>query len=702
MPKRKGTNPLSNAGQNTQSKKKKKKSTIKDVHEQSRNLKNNNVISAAPTNTTNSIAEISQDIEEPSIEERSTSPVSRTTGGTPSQPSFVFPMSTKKMSTNNEYFVLQTDKIDFNLRTKFYSSPNRSMPNYSRQIGIYLQNNFNADRKQKRNNDNQTSSRRSNRVTSSSSSSMSRSTTPTMSNSTTNVTFPSDNWRRCYVEDAMALDVNEIVFVLVPKKDTSTMKEFTPAFEVTFCKNKYKAYYCKVTSAPYRSKLFNGGISMKDLSDGFGDKNFGFYVSTSPYNSGNNTRSSNNQEEYEYLITWNCVLNGGIHGLQVWRNTMKYRNVFHVFRARKKLRESCEFIMNSLYEEVFGDRVQLGHINNCFHRANSEATSALLTELKKTLHLYEPAILTGETYRSLLCSIDETFRRAIETSFYTFSSINAPLITSESVNKMANSYKTKLPNHYDTMKKMFNYDKKSNQVKNYHLEMNNYYNRRLLHNFIAQSRVINSNNCIHYAIVSTASTYGRGGNSQLLQHSTYAGIAACLKSMFNRFQISHKEMDNNIRSTLRKESILLAALDNNQKGNVIKYQVNGCSNKFFKVTGRFFKKCDDFSYPSNVTTVSEKVKITYLNQAIPSMFNMPMMEYDTTTAEGDGADVVDIQQQLQFEAKFIFNLKPESLIAVTPPPVDFSGRRVQAYISMVETTVSLHCTVSSPYNYKYN
>ena len=59
-------------------------------------------------------------------------------------------------------------------------------------------------------------------------------------------------------------------------------------------------------------------------------------------------------------------------------------------------------------------------------------------------------------------------------------------------------------------------------------------------------------------------------------------------------------MDYNITESLSKKNHFVIVLDNNQKGNSKKYQRNGSSNDFVKVTGRFFKECNLFEIDDHI------------------------------------------------------------------------------------------------------
>lgn len=128
---------------------------------------------------------------------------------------------------------------------------------------------------------------------------------------------------------------------------------------------------------------------------------------------------------------------------------------------------------------------------------------------------------------------------------------------------------------------------------------------------------------------------------------------------------------------VQKCNYIVAALDNNQRGNVIKYQRGGASNKFVKVTGRFFRKCNEFDIAQENASrewIDERVEISYTDQAIPSMYMMPAMEGNMF---GDDT-YIDCPPMCEKILRF-------SSLNNKPIDPDFTGRRVDSYFEMIET-----------------
>jgi hypothetical protein len=114
-------------------------------------------------------------------------------------------------------------------------------------------------------------------------------------------------------------------------------------------------------------------------------------------------------------------------------------------------------------------------------------------------------------------------------------------------------------------------------------------------------------------------------------------------------------MDEVITATMSQHKHFVIVLDNNQKGNVKKYQRNGSSNQFVKVTGRFFRKCDRFYVDDHIDkqSVDGHVKITYINQAIPSAYLLPSFEKIFPFVDNTNTTAYQIFDQKKGKAYFL-------------------------------------------------
>ena len=75
------------------------------------------------------------------------------------------------------------------------------------------------------------------------------------------------------------------------------------------------------------------------------------------------------KENFSLLLTWGEIIDGRRNGVQVWRGSDTYRDVYTNFADRSKTSCGLTAFFNSLYDEVYGDFLQSLHLINCFNRA---------------------------------------------------------------------------------------------------------------------------------------------------------------------------------------------------------------------------------------------------------------------------------------------------------------------------------------------
>ena len=96
-------------------------------------------------------------------------------------------------------------------------------------------------------------------------------------------------------------------------------------------------------------------------------------------------------------------------GIQVWKVGDTYRDVFSNFADRSKTSHGLNALLNSLYNEVYGDRLQSLHLINCFHRATMKNPNKKIHEYHTIINDYKPIVLYGDVYNNLLDKCNDTF-----------------------------------------------------------------------------------------------------------------------------------------------------------------------------------------------------------------------------------------------------------------------------------------------------
>ena len=202
-------------------------------------------------------------------------------------------------------------------------------------------------------------------------------------------------------------------------------------------------------------------------------------------------------------------------------------------------------LLNLLYFETFGDRLQLMNVLNSYYRATTVYTTALNRNLQQTIEQCAPVILQGSLFKNFIEWVDAKFETAIVKCYSDFSDINKSLLTNHDIDEVIKKYMTSLPSHYHTMKDMLNFSRKEKLVKNLHLTCSNHYNKLLLIIVKSQARIMNSHHLIHYAMVTTGACYGRGVKAKSMYHSTTAGLSTTYGTMLQRLEQMNNNMDIN-------------------------------------------------------------------------------------------------------------------------------------------------------------
>ena len=118
----------------------------------------------------------------------------------------------------------------------------------------------------------------------------------------------------------------------------------------------------------------SSGMHLSEYASEFGTHNYDCFIMFS---------SSNSSESI--LIAWQEVLDGKKNGIQVWRSGEAYRDIYSNFIDHSKTTHGLTWLMNILYPEVYGDRLQCLNLINCFNRANVKNQG-------KTIREYEGVI----------------------------------------------------------------------------------------------------------------------------------------------------------------------------------------------------------------------------------------------------------------------------------------------------------------------
>jgi hypothetical protein len=87
-----------------------------------------------------------------------------------------------------------------------------------------------------------------------------------------------------------------------------------------------------------------------DVVSDFGREKYGLYITVGMLN---------------HLVTWNDVVKGRQSGICIWKQCDNYRDVYTIFKSRRKTKNGLTLLLNMLYQEFYGDHIPLFHLLTC-------------------------------------------------------------------------------------------------------------------------------------------------------------------------------------------------------------------------------------------------------------------------------------------------------------------------------------------------
>ena len=194
--------------------------------------------------------------------------------------------------------------------------------------------------------------------------------------------------------------------------------------------------------------------------------------------------------------------------------------------------------------------------------------------------------------------------------------------------------------------------------------------RYAFYTFIQQCRLRNTHNFIWFSLINAASTFS-SGRSHIPLHFGYSIAKNTMLRKLNEMY-TYPELVLKSKETLNQhKSFVIAIFDNSQFNINRKFQRHAISSNMAEATCRIFLKPTTYEYIDEIASSwseHENIRITYLDQIIPSPFGMPA--YETLPVDWTIADASN-------ERLFTFE---ES--------IDLSGNLVQIY-SDVKRTMSV-------------
>ena len=217
-----------------------------------------------------------------------------------------------------------------------------------------------------------------------------------------------------------------------------------------------------------------------DYAAGFGNHNYGCKIMFE----GSNITSPC----FTSLITWRYVLEGKIDGIIIWRESSVFRNMYTNFNDRCKTNQGLLAVLNTLFPEVYGDRIQCIQLIHCYHRSTIQMQQKYMNECDLLIEASVPIDLHGDIYDGFLTTCDNVFREVIPQVYTNYVVIGSPIITRAAVNQLVESYIVSMQSHFNTFNDLLGFKQKSAMKKNEHLLKSGYYKRQVFYNILATSR----------------------------------------------------------------------------------------------------------------------------------------------------------------------------------------------------------------------
>ena len=525
------------------------------------------------------------------------------------------------------------------------------------------------------------------------------------------------NKSRCVVEDFMTLKEGIAVVLLVPQ----ITKHQTSSFKTLLCNNKdynivqfgpksstkYHLIPANVKSNIHLTKLSFNLLEMSEVTSAFTEqRNNGYGLSFNlvlddTFNIGSNKLLSRSIE-----IRWFDVLHGRTTGLQVWSELDKGRDYSLLFKSKFNSANTDDThlsLLSFIYEEICLDTPAVFNLLSRYYHEQSLAHKNQLEKLTKQCSKTVTNVknFNRDNYITVHNEIETIFSNAIKHCYGLFTEITSPILNRSQILQLIDLYKEKLNVHYHVMKEMFGFDRKELKQRNDHLVQSHHYDRLIFYQYMSQSRVRFNHYFTYWGIINTCAIYGKKGEGQTRsQSSSFFGHTTTFSTMMKKTTELRQSLDSTIKETLKEETKIVCCIDNNQKGNSLKYQRFGHCNKYIKVTGSVIIK---YNYCEPIIhLIDKKAALTYSNQKIPSPYLFPHFEKLIDTNSGQISSyntfhLINDITRVRHRDNYYHNIYP----TINNEIIDISGRRVQSYmtlLSSVQTLDLIQKTCSGCYN----
>ena len=336
-------------------------------------------------------------------------------------------------------------------------------------------------------------------------------------------------------------------------------------------------------------------------------------------------------------------------------------------------------LLTVLFEECFGDRIQAQLLVIAYYQAKNKNKQNQMKKMISSVEHVQPVLLYNVSFKEVMNEVDLAFKTQIKSCYTTFNCITEPILSRRQIMTLVTIYKTRLPHHYKLMKEVLGFHLKENKTRNIHLHESSYYDRLLFYQFLQQSRIRSCKHMPFWGMVAAADAYAKGDGEKSIHTSVHSGYSTTISTFLYKTKQWRKEMPSNIASELCNMSKFVCCLDNNQKGFPLKYQRNGTSNRFIKVTATCIKECIHVSPLYDDMHKTNDAIVTYFNQRVPSPLGMA--KYDVVMNDKNVIDDKDILKCIKHTHSLDKN-DSDLVNSESSLDIDSSGKRINAYTKL--------------------
>ena len=295
-------------------------------------------------------------------------------------------------------------------------------------------------------------------------------------------------------------------------------------------------------------------------------------------------------------------------------------------------------LLHRLVQETPGDRFMLAELRSVWERFDTKtvlknARDAMVQELNEKVKeatlraskLYSP-IIVKDVVEPFCKWVDTTLLQRIEDCFGRFNNIFEMFLSKYELRQIVSQFEKSLPNQFEAIMGYSGYTKKLESAAAEDREfLSLRYSLDTFFQFVVRARNHNNHLLVPFATVFAFAQYACGHSLMATQIPVWFGISVSKRTVERRVETWVDSYDARVRRSLRKVTFLMAVFDNLQDGRLLQFQ-QGQSAIYTRVTARFIMQMYSAKFPQSNAFLSDRPKLAYIEQDIPSPYQMPPFE----------------------------------------------------------------------------